>query len=60
MSGEEQEVGSAGLRRALSGKAIRLGGDVIRFAFKNSPYLQCEEWIEGSIKCCRDSTVNIL
>lgn len=60
MSREEQELGSAGIRRALSGKAIRLGGDVIRFAFKNSPYLQCEEWIEGGIKCCRDSIVNIL
>lgn len=60
MSWEEQELGSAGLRRALPGEAIRLGGDVIRFTFKNSPYLQCEEWIEGGMKCCRDSIVNIL
>ena len=60
MSWEEHELGSAGLRRALPGEAIRLGGDVIRFAFKNSPYLQCEEWTEGGMKCCRDSIVNIL
>ena len=33
---------------------------MIRFAFKNSLCLQYEEWIEGSLKGCRESIVNVL